>query len=639
MGRVGWPELVERESELGAIDTALVSVDEGAGAFVLFDGEPGIGKSALLHELTLRARARHVRVLAARATPIEQDVPFGVALQLFAPVLEAASAEERERLLAGPTALAASLLSGGEAQGAGSLQGLRWLAVRLARPRRLAIAVDDVQWCDTPSLRLLHALAPGREDLPLLVAVTHRPEATADPDGLAAGLRGLPHIRTLRPAALSEEASSIVVRSVIARAEPRFCATCAEASGGNPYLLRELVATLHDEGRMGLGSEARNVRRVVPRSVAAGSLVRIARLGDPALHLARAVAVLGDGTPLDVAARLAAQSAGEHVGGKEAAAGTADALAAVGVFAPGLPLGFAHPLLGAAVHNDMPPVARQLAHDRAAAALAETGAPASAVAAHLVLGSRPFDADAIDVLLAAGQEALVRGDPMATERFVGTLLEQPVADDVRRRAETALALAEGAAGRPTALARLQRVLVDEPEPAARAESLRALCRLHFARGEFVAAAACAREAQGVIEPEHPLFSTFFAARMACVTFGPDAVDADVMAFRARLMEEAFAGKLPDDPALVAQVVPLMALLGAPSARVGEILDDALAPVARVAPGWDGVLLAFLAAAAVYSEDASRAERAIAESERLAIVRGSALPWSHARHWRAELRFR
>jgi hypothetical protein len=127
--------------------------------------------------------------------------------------------------------------------------------------------------------------------------------------------------------------------------------------------------------------------------------------------------------------------------------------------------------------------------------------------------------------------------------------------------------------------------------------------------------------------------------MACVTFGPDAVDADVMAFRARLMEEAFAGKLPDDPALVAQVVPLMALLGAPSARVGEILDDALAPVARVAPGWDGVLLAFLAAAAVYSEDASRAERAIAESERLAIVRGSALPWSHARHWRAELRFR
>lgn len=226
MGRVEWPPLVEREAELGAIDAAVARVDEGVGAFLLFDGEPGIGKSALLHELIKGARARHVKVLSARGTPIEQDVPFGVELQLFAPVLEAASAQERERLLAGPAALAASLLSGGEAQGAGSLQGLRWLAVRLARPRRLAIAVDDVQWCDTPSLRLLHALAPGLEDLPLVIAVTHRPEAAADPDGLAARLGGLPQIRTLQPAALSGRASSIVVRSVIARAEPRFCAAC-----------------------------------------------------------------------------------------------------------------------------------------------------------------------------------------------------------------------------------------------------------------------------------------------------------------------------------------------------------------------------------------------------------------------------
>jgi DNA-binding CsgD family transcriptional regulator len=127
--------------------------------------------------------------------------------------------------------------------------------------------------------------------------------------------------------------------------------------------------------------------------------------------------------------------------------------------------------------------------------------------------------------------------------------------------------------------------------------------------------------------------------MACVTFGPDAVDADVTAFRTQLVKDAFAGTMPDDPALVAQLVPLIALLGAPAARVAEIWDASFAPVARAAPAWDGVLLAFLAAGAVYSEHASRAERAIAESERLAVQRGSALMWSHARHWRAELRFR
>lgn len=638
MGLVGRSGLVEREVELAAIDAALAGVDEGAGSFLLFDGEPGIGKTALLREVIARARERHVRVLSARATPIEQDVPFGVALQLFAPVFEEASVAERERLLSGPAALAGSLLWGGEAQGEGSLQGLRWLAVRLARPRRLTIAVDDVQWCDTPSLRLLHALAPSLEDLPLAIAATHRPEATADPDGLAAGLVGLPDIDTFRPAPLSEDASAIVVRTVMARAEQRFCAACARASGGNPFLLRELVTTLREEGRTGLGSEAPDVERVVPRSVATAALVRIARLGDAALHLSQTVAVLGDGAPLDLATRLAAQAAGRQASLEESGA-TADRLTAIGVLAPGLPLRFAHPLIGAAVHADISPVARQLAHARAAAALAEAGATASTVAAHLLLGPRPFDNRAVAALLAAGREALVRGDPVAAEGFVGVLLEQPLADDVRRAAETALALAEAAAGRPTALSSLQRVLADEREPSARAESLRALCRVHFARGEFAAAVTCAREAQESVGPEHPLFSSFYAVRMACVTFGPDAVDAEVMAFRARLLQDAFAGTLPEDPALVAQIVPLMALLGAPAARVGKIGDDAFAPVARVAPEWDGVLLAFLAAAAVYSEDAPRAERAIAESERLAIARGSALNWSHARHWRAELRFR
>lgn len=394
--------LVEREPELAVIDAAVAGVDEGSGVMLLFDGEPGIGKTALLHELTERARARHVRVLGARATPIEQDVAFGVAIQLLAPVLEAAPAAERERLLAGPAGLARSLLSGGEAQGAGSLQGLRWLVMRLARPRRLAIAVDDMQWCDAPSLRLLHALAPGLNDVPLVIGVTHRPEATADPDGLAAGLAGVPHVRMLRPAPLSEDASAVVVRSLIERAERRFCVACAEASGGNPYLLRELVMTLRDEGRVGLASEAPDVARVVPRSVAAAALVRISRLGDAAQDLAQAVAVLGDGTPLDLAAPLAGLAGGDHGTGEKAVA-AADHLAAVGVLAPGLPLRFAHPLLGAAVHSDMPPVARQLAHLRAAEALGEAGAPASAVAAHLLLGPRPLDDGAVTALLDAGR--------------------------------------------------------------------------------------------------------------------------------------------------------------------------------------------------------------------------------------------
>jgi DNA-binding CsgD family transcriptional regulator len=228
---------------------------------------------------------------------------------------------------------------------------------------------------------------------------------------------------------------------------------------------------------------------------------------------------------------------------------------------------------------------------------------------------------------------------MATERFVGALLEQPLADDVRRAAETAVALAEGAAGRPTALARLQRVLVDEPEPTARAEPLRAMCRLHFARGEFAAAAACAREAYEAVGPEHPLSSTLLAERFAIATFQPSVVEPEVVELRRRMVQAAFAGDLPDHPTLLAHLVTGMAIRGVPAARVAKLADAAFAGAERVASEWDGLPLAFLASGAVYTEDASRAERAVAALERLALARGSALVWSHARHWRAELRLR
>jgi hypothetical protein len=159
----------------------------------------------------------------------------------------------------------------------------------------------------------------------------------------------------------SDGASVTVVRTVLARAEPEFCAACAKASGGNPFLLRELVTTLRDEGRVGRAGDAHGIDRVVPRSVAATALVRVARVGDDALNLAQAVAVLGDGAPLELAADLAAQSAGAAGEGYETAA-AADALAAVGVLAPGLPLRFAHPLLraaqalaDAAAHRRCPP--------------------------------------------------------------------------------------------------------------------------------------------------------------------------------------------------------------------------------------------------------------------------------------------
>ena len=81
---------------------------------------------------------------------------------------------------------------------------------------------------------------------------------------------------------------------------------------------------------------------------------------------ARAVAVLGVGAEVAVAARLAGLD-------PAVAELTADQLAAAQILAPVRPLEFFHPLIGAAVLDDIPPGARRVAHRRAATLLADEG--------------------------------------------------------------------------------------------------------------------------------------------------------------------------------------------------------------------------------------------------------------------------
>jgi hypothetical protein len=95
--------------------------------------------------------------------------------------------------------------------------------------------------------------------------------------------------------------------------------------------------------------------------------LRVARLGPSAGELARADAVLGDGAQLRHAGALAGV-------GLAGAAAAADGLAGIGVFQPGTPLRFVHPIVRTAVHEDISRVGRGLRHAEAARLLAAEGA-------------------------------------------------------------------------------------------------------------------------------------------------------------------------------------------------------------------------------------------------------------------------
>src|SRR4051812_28252582 len=168
--------LVEREREVAALAALLDALPAGEGRVAWIEGPAGIGKSALL--AGARRHAAGVQVLAARGSELEREFPFGVVRQLFEAVVT--DPERRERALAGAAGpAAAGFGSPGAAarEGGGSsaaLHGLFWVALNLAADGPLFLAIDDLHWCDRPSLRFVAYLARRLEGQPILVAATVR---------------------------------------------------------------------------------------------------------------------------------------------------------------------------------------------------------------------------------------------------------------------------------------------------------------------------------------------------------------------------------------------------------------------------------------------------------------------------------
>jgi DNA-binding CsgD family transcriptional regulator len=292
----------------------------------------------------------------------------------------------------------------------------------LAEEAPLALAIDDLHWADNSSLRFLQFVLPRLEELPILVATAARPsEPSVDSRPLDA-IATDALTRVLRPAPLGEDAVTALVAGALGGdPDPRFCEACREATGGNPFLLRELLRELVAEGVMSDG-DVSLVRQLAPPTVARAVLLRLARLGADATAIARAVAVLGDGTPLRRAAALAELS--------EARAGESAArLAQVDILDRARPLSFAHPILRAAIYADLDPGERSRLHSEAAALLAKEGEGVDAIAVHLLPTEPAGDPSVVETLREAATRALARGaSPTAVACLQRALSEPPPAD-------------------------------------------------------------------------------------------------------------------------------------------------------------------------------------------------------------------
>ena len=235
----------------------------------------------------------------------------------------------------------------------------------------------------------------------------------------------------------------------------------------------------------GTGPVAAGLGTIGLDAVGTAVLRRVAALPDGAGALLHAVAVLGDGCRLDVAAGLAGLA-------EDDAVAAAAALAAAEVLADDLPLAFRHPVVHASVLRAMPAVERAAAHGRAARALADAGAPG--VAAQLLRSAPAGDAWVVDRLREAAGTARDQGAPEAAARLGRRALAEPPAPHRRAAVLRETGAAALAAGAPDGLALLRAAAAAEPEPRAHAAVAAELTAALFDRRRAAEAAAVARAA-------------------------------------------------------------------------------------------------------------------------------------------------
>jgi DNA-binding CsgD family transcriptional regulator/tetratricopeptide (TPR) repeat protein len=395
---------VGRQTELAFLRAKLDEVREGVSRVVLIDGAGGVGKTALLGEFP--ARAEHCRLLRASGEELEACLPYGVVEQLVADVGE----PPPERLAAGadPMVAGAALVD---------------MLGRLQAGGPVVVVIDDANWADWQSLQaLVFALRRLRSDQ--VLALLSIRDSTAD--RLPASLHRLVAGETgarLRLSGLDAAELRMLSRALgSGTLSQRAAARLRDHTNGNPLYARALL----DE--LSTGALQDNTRPLpAPRSFHVSVQARLASLPPDTQGLLTAAAVLGGHCPLKAAGRLAEVDdplpALEHA--------IAARLLEERSTATELLVAFPHPLVHAAIYDDLGPARRATLHARAAqmvdgeaAILRHRVAAASGADARLateiaaLAGRQAAEGawtPAADNLLAAARLSATRADQ---ERFV-----------------------------------------------------------------------------------------------------------------------------------------------------------------------------------------------------------------------------
>jgi class 3 adenylate cyclase/tetratricopeptide (TPR) repeat protein len=323
---LGLSPFLGRDAALTAVRDVLKRVREGRGGAVIVRGDPGTGKSRLVHEALVPEEVGDCSLWEADTEPPARHSPYAAVRELIRQWLglkgEAGLGEAGDRLAAAVRQYENTLASFNaplrallnlDTKGTGwedlepphrreqMVQAFRAVCRLQADIRPLMIVVEDLQWCDEESLQLLGTVAREVASIPLAMMLTTRPVDMVHlseffPDAVQVELEEFSpaEAEAFVDALLGSHESLIAIKKVL-----------ADVSGGLPLFLEEAVHHLVDQGVL-TGNPGRyrsageHVRIETPRSVHAVATSRIGRLSRQIRATVLAASVIGRRFPLAI---------------------------------------------------------------------------------------------------------------------------------------------------------------------------------------------------------------------------------------------------------------------------------------------------------------------------------------------------
>ena len=390
--------ILGRDAELAEVQSFIGSAPGGPSALLL-EGTAGIGKTTLWRAGVAFARARGHRVLSCRAAESEARLSYAALGDLFDFELPDLPAPQQRALDA--ALLRAEVEGAPPDQRAVAVASLGVLRA-LAASTPVIIAIDDVQWLDVPSARVLAFVVRRLEDAPIRILVALRVGSGGDP--LALGQAGsAPSLHRVAIGPLREEAMTRLLRDrtggdlthpILLRLH--------RISEGNPFFALEIARALTGQGVRPAPGEP----LPVPEDLQVLLGARLAALPSSAADGLLVVAAAARPAE-DLVVAAAAQS-------NRASAGIRRAEKAGILQRAGGRIGFTHPLLGSTVYAAATPQARRSAHRR----LADLAVDPEERARHLALAASGPHHHVARALEEAGRHARARGAPDAAAELL-----------------------------------------------------------------------------------------------------------------------------------------------------------------------------------------------------------------------------